>query len=126
MKNLFLSILLSFGVGLTMMGSPAQVCGDDNAQGHGYTVRNTKCVEMKKLPLPSCIKQEIKVKKIEERMKTSVLKLPMNKLENQPKPSVSSRPTIATIAKIGSDPVPKPKDPKDPKQNSEPPLLLDR
>ena len=125
MKNLFLSILLSFGVGLAMMGSPAQVCGDDNAQGHGYTVRNTMCVEMKKLPLPSCIEQEMKVKKIEQRMKTSVPMQPVKPVN--PFELKTTRLIVSTSKKrkIGSDPVPVPISPPA-HTNSEPCILLDK
>ena len=34
MKQLVLTLLLSVGVGLTLMGSPAQVCDDNNTQNN--------------------------------------------------------------------------------------------
>ena len=65
MKKLILSMLFCVGVGLSMMASPAQVCGDDN--GGGKSIKSiTRLADRNEAAVHhgrDIIKHEVKVKK---------------------------------------------------------------
>ena len=79
MRKLVLSFLLSCGVGLTMFASPAQVCDDDNVQGRGNVTQVAGHVDSPVRQLPSHMKHEVVVKKMDRMVKKApkrVINLP--------------------------------------------------